>query len=343
MKKRSFLFISLAVLAVVLLGAGTIYYLLFAPSFHPKTSNVYVYLDRDDTVDSVYNKVSQVGNPRNMIGFYWLSRLRHYDRGIHTGRYVINANECVYRVFNRFYKAHQTPMNLVIRGPRTLNRLARDVGKQLMIDSVEIADRLNDTLWIHQLGYNEETLPSLFIPNTYEVYWNISVDAFLQRMCREHKQFWNDTRLRKAETIGLTPVQVATLASIVEEETNNASERPVVAGLYINRLHKGMPLQADPTIKYALQNFSLQRITNADLSVNSPYNTYMHIGLPPGPIRIASPSGIDAVLNYTRHNYLYMCAKEDFSGTHNFASTYSEHIKNARKYRRALNERKIFR
>lgn len=182
----------------------------------------------------------------------------------------------------------------------------------------------------------------LFIPETYQVYWDMSVEDFFKRMRKEHQRFWNQKRLDQAKAIGMTPEEVCTLASIVEEETNNNPEKPMVAGLYINRLHAGMPLQADPTVKFALQDFGLRRITNDHLTIDSPYNTYRNPGLPPGPIRIPSPVGLDAVLNHAKHNYIYMCAKEDFSGTHNFASNYADHMKNARKYWKALNERKIF-
>ena len=233
-------------------------------------------------------------------------------------------------------------MNLVIGSVRTLDKLARNVGNQLMIDSAEIMQALHDTARWNSQGYTPENLPSLFIPETYQVYWDMDTRTFLNRMAKEHDHFWNQSRRAKADSLGMTPAEVATLASIVEEETNNRKEKPIVAGLYINRLRAGIPLQADPTVKFALQDFSLRRITNAHLNFPSPYNTYLNTGLPPGPIRIPSPAGIDAVLNYTRHNYLYMCAKEDFSGTHNFASTYAVHMQNARKYWNALNKRKIF-
>ena len=195
---------------------------------------------------------------------------------------------------------------------------------------------------LQEYNFTKQTLPALFIPNTYQVYWNISAKDFLNRMFKEYKRFWAEERQNKAKAIGLTPIEVSILASIVEEETNNKSEKPMVAGLYINRLKKGMPLQADPTVKFAWQDFTLRRITNKHLTIDSPYNTYKITGLPPGLIRIPSPEGIDAVLNYSKHNYLYMCAKEDFSGTHNFASTLSEHNRNARKYWDALNKRKIY-
>ena len=211
-----------------------------------------------------------------------------------------------------------------------------------MIDSIEIARQLFDSTFQSKLGYDSKTIPCLFIPETYQVYWDMSVDDFFQRMQKEHERFWNNERLARATAIGMTPEEVCTLASIVEEETNNNEEKPLVAGLYINRLQKDMPLQADPTIKFALQDFALRRITNEKLKVNSPYNTYINTGLPPGPIRIPTKKGIDSVLNYTKHNYIYMCAKEDFSGTHIFASNYADHMANARKYWKALNERKIF-
>lgn len=341
-KKKRILFGVLAFLLLIGIAcAGTIYYLLFAPQFHP-AKTAYVYIDRDDMADSIYNKVEKAGNPRNFTGFRWMAQWRNYPRQIHTGRYAIRPKENVYHVFSRLYRGYQEPMNLTIGSVRTVDRLVRSVGKQLMADSAEIARVMNDSAVLQRLGYTLETLPCLFIPETYQVYWDMSAEDFLERMQKEHRKFWNRERLDKAASIGLTPEEVCTLASIVEEETNNNAEKPIVAGLYINRLHSGMPLQADPTIKFALQDFGLRRITNAHLNIDSPYNTYLNPGLPPGPIRIPSPVGLDAVLNYTRHNYLYMCAKEDFSGTHNFASNYSDHMKNARKYWKALNERKIF-
>lgn len=341
-KKTRILLGTVAILLLMAIACiGTVYYYLLAPQFHP-TKTTYIYIDRDDTADSIYNKVKSQGNPKNFTGFKWMAKWRDYPRQIHTGRYAIRPDENVYHVFNRLYRGHQEPMNLTIGSVRTLDRLSRSVGRQLMIDSAEIAKVMNDSLFQQKMGYNKATMACLFIPETYQVYWDMSIKDFFERMQKEHQKFWNSERLKKAEAIGMTPEEVCTLASIVEEETNNNPEKPMVAGLYINRLHSGMPLQADPTIKFALQDFSLRRITNAHLAINSPYNTYRNPGLPPGPIRIPSPIGLDAVLNYTKHDYIYMCAKEDFSGTHNFASNYAEHMKNARKYWKALNERKIF-
>jgi len=182
---------------------------------------------------------------------------------------------------------------------------------------------------------------ALFVPNTYDVYWNMSVEGLMQRMVKEHEHFWQGDREAKAATLQLTPVEVCTLASIIDEETANNQEKPMIAGMYLNRLKSDMPLQADPTIKFALKQFALKRIWQKLLQTDSPYNTYKNTGLPPGPIKIASIRGIDAVLNAVSHDYLYMCAKEDFSGTHNFARTYQEHLQNAARYTKALNERGI--
>ena len=344
MEKRTKIIGGFAILLLLMcLGVGgAVYYYLFAPQFYP-AKTAYVYVDRDDTVDSIYNKVKSAGKVRTMKGFVWMAKYRNFERQIHTGRYAIRPRENVYHVFSRFYRGYQQPLNLTIGSVRTLDRMARNIGNRLMIDSAEIASVLTDSLTVARLGYTPQTLPALFIPNTYEVYWDISTSDLLERMQREHRTFWNAARLAKADSLHMTPEEVATLASIVEEETNAVAEMPMVAGLYINRLRKQMPLQADPTIKFALNDFGLRRITNAQLTVDSPYNTYRYAGLPPGPIRIPSPVALDAVLNYVRHNYIDMCAKEDFSGTHNFASNYGEHMKNAKRYWNALNKRKIFR
>lgn len=210
-----------------------------------------------------------------------------------------------------------------------------------MADSLSIYKALTDSTTCAKYGYTPETMLCMFIPNTYEVYWNTPVDKFLDKMDAESKKFWNFERKQKAEAMGFTEEEVITLASIVDEETANDAEKPMVAGMYYNRLKANMPLQADPTIKFAMKNFDIRRIYHNMLSVNSPYNTYKNTGLPPGPIRIPTVAGIDAVLNHVHHNYLYMCAKEDFSGTHNFAETYSEHLENATKYSEALNKRGI--
>ena len=341
MEKKTKKRLIIAILGILLFGiAGVahIYYYFFAPPFQI-TETAYIYIDRDDDVDSVYHKIAETGNPKQMHGFESLVRYQGYTPK--TGRYAIKPADNMRYLHRRLSMGYQTPVKLTIGSVRTLDRMARNVSRQLMIDSTEVATLLNDTAYIREIGYTKETLPALFIPNTYEVYWDMSAEDFMARMQKEHKAYWNEKRMKQAEAIGLTPIEVATLASIVEEETANQAEKPMVAGLYINRLKKGMLLQADPTVKFSLQEFGLKRILFKHLEVDSPYNTYKYAGLPPGPIRVPSYQGLESVLNYTKHNYIYMCAKEDFSGTHNFAITSAQHAANARKYQQALNRKGI--
>lgn len=340
-KKRNILLSILgSILFIALLIGGVIYKSIFSRA-SILTETTYVYIDRNDNADSVFYKLEKILKPASAKGFKWLVQYDDYNAG-YTGKYAVFPTDNILDIYLRISRGRQTPVNLSFNNIRTREQLARRIGNQLMIDSAEIATLLFDSIYCAGRGYTPITIISMFIPNTYEMYWNINADNFFSRMQKEYDKFWNKERVNKAKQIGFTPEQVITLASIVEEETNNNAEKPIVAGLYINRLHRGMPLQADPTIKFALQDFSLKRIYDKHLNIDSPYNTYKYSGLPPGPIRIPSVKSIDSVLNYAHHNYLYMCAKEDFSGTHNFASTFSEHQKNAQKYRRALNNRKIF-
>ena len=336
--------ISLIVISVLILGtigAFTAYSLFIEPINNELTTKS-IYIDSDDTIDSLYLKIEeQIGSPTPK-GFKLISKYKQLEKQIKTGHYQIDNTDNSYTLFIKFSRGHQKPVKLIINNLRTLEQLASQIDDQLMLDSVSLITYLHNEENMAKLGYTKETLPALFIPNTYEVYWNMSITDFIQRMEREHKLFWNDERTKKADLIGFTPIEIATIASIVEEETNAKSEQPTVAGLYINRLKRGMLLQADPTIKFAHQDFAMKRILNKDLEIDSPYNTYKNTGLPPGPIRFASISGLNSVLNYEEHNYLYMCAKEDFSGLHNFATNLSEHMRNARKYWQALNRLKIY-
>lgn len=292
-----------------------------------------IYIDEDDTADSVRAK-SCMGWRWDIFGMVMKYKVR-------TGCYRIEPQEKCLQTYRLLRNGTQTPIRLTIPSARTMDKLAQRLSEKLMLDSATIANTLTDSLFCKEYGYNTATLPSLFIPDTYELYWNVTMPDLMKRMVKENSRFWNSERDGKAKSLGLTHEAVATLASIVDEETANNGEKPMIAGMYINRLRIGMPLQADPTVKFALGDFALRRIYNEHLKVDNPYNTYRNTGLPPGPIRIASKAGLDAVLNRVEHPYLYMCAKEDFSGTHNFAVTYSEHLKNAARYVRALNERKI--
>lgn len=326
--------IALMVLAVLLVVGVLSLISLFASAYEGE-EQTYVYLYEKYSPKEAEAALKEAGV--RTFGFPMLSRMLSYR--VRSGRYAVEKGENIVQIFRRLRNGQQSPLNLTIPSVRTLDRLAGYLGERLMMDSTEIVTAFRDSC--SNYGYTWETLPELFVPNTYQVYWDVSFSEFMQRMVRENRAFWQGKRDSLAQSIGMTHVEVATLASIVDEETANNAEKPMVAGMYVRRLQVGMPLQADPTVKFALGDFSLRRILRKHLTTDSPYNTYRNTGLPPGPIRIPSVVGIDAVLNYVHHDFLFMCAKEDFSGTHNFARTYSEHLQNARRYARALDERGI--
>jgi len=301
----------------------------------------YLYIDADDTQDSVVAKLRPMAHTAGMTGLTMILRHSGYGKHIRTGRYAIEPGDGAITLYRRLKNGQQKSMHLTIPEVRTMDRLAAVLGHKLMLDSATIAQALTNQDTLQQYGYDTATIASMFVPDTYDVYWNMSVSSLLTRMQKEHDRFWHGDREAKAARLQLTPVEVCTLASIIDEETANTAEKPMIAGMYLNRLQQHMPLQADPTIKFALKQFELKRIWQKLLTIDSPYNTYKNEGLPPGPIKIASIKGIDAVLNRVEHDYLYMCAKEDFSGTHNFARTYSEHLQNAARYTEALNARGI--
>jgi UPF0755 protein len=237
----------------------------------------------------------------------------------------------------------QKPLKLTFNNIRTPQQLAGRISQQIEADSLSILALLTSDHVASSYGFDKTTIIAMCVPNTYEFYWNTNAKGFLDKMQKEYERFWNDERKSKAFKLGLTKVEISTLASIVEEETRFNIEKPKVAGVYINRLNKGIPLQADPTVKFAVGDFALRRILTKHLEIDSPYNTYKFRGLPPGPIRCPSISSIDAVLNAEKHSYLYFCAKADFSGYHDFAKTLTEHNRNAEAYRRALNKERIYR
>ena len=336
---RTLIFI---ILTIILLGgiAGYFYYRIVSPCFDIKEP-VSIYIDEKKDYDKLLSDLKTVAHVKSAVLFQKLAASMHYENNMLTGRYVITPSMSCLSTVKMFRNGQQTPVKFAFNNIRRKTDLIEKIGEQFMFGRERLSEKINDPEICESLGFDTVTIVSMFIPNTYEMYWNISAEKFLERMKKEYDRFWTPERLEKARAIPLTPVQVATLASIVEEETADKADYATVAGLYINRLQKRMLLQADPTVKFAVGDFSLRRILYAHLNIDSPYNTYKYPGLPPGPIRIPSIPGLDAVLNYVHHNYLYMAAKEDFSGGTNFAATYAEHIQNARKYRNALNKNNI--
>ena len=339
--KRSFIRRVMALFVVLLLAAGFwAYRMVLASNFSIKETT-YVYVDSQKNFNDLCNQLKDSASCKSLTSFKQLAYLIGYPDKMKTGRYAIEPGTGNLRLLKNLIGGLQSPIRITFNNIRLRTDLAQRLDDQLMVTKDELLTRFADSTYCAELGFTTETIQCMFIPNTYELYWDITPDNFMKRMQKEYKAFWTADRLAKAAKIGITPVQVSVLASIVEEETAKADEMGMVAGLYLNRLQINMPLQADPTVKYAVGDVTLKRIMFEHLQVESPYNTYKHTGLPPGPIRVPSIKGINAVLNHDQHNYIYMCAKEDFSGRHNFASTLAEHAKNANRYRAELNRRQI--
>lgn len=339
--KLKWIFITLGTIMVAgVILAAYAYYLVKSPIVKIDNTS-YIYIYPNDSASTIIKKIQEAVHPANITGFKLLAYHNNLDKQKRTGKYAIYDGDNMHTLYRRIVSNQQTPVKVTVPATRTIEQMVGIVCNQLMIDSVQLNEFTVTPGFYNRIGYTEETLPTLFLPNTYEVYWNIEPERFIIRMMKERRAFWNEERCGKAAALGLTIEEVATLASIVDEETNNDAEKPIVAGLYVNRLKRGMLLQADPTVKYALGDFTRKRILKEDLEIDSPYNTYKYKGLPPGPIRIPTLQAIESVLNHAKHNYIYMCAKEDFSGTHNFATTLAEHNANARRYQQALNRLKI--
>jgi UPF0755 protein len=341
---RHLLLAGIASLVIIFsLGGFGAYYVLEFPNtaFEEGTEEVSLYIHNDHNYADVFRQLQDGGFLKNETTFDWLARSMKYDQLVKPGRYIIKGEMSNRQLIRKLRGGNQDAVRLVFNNIRTHHQLAAVISRQLMSDSASIAELFNNDSLITSRGFTRENFIAVFIPNTYEIYWNTTAGELLDRMQREYDRFWNNERTDKAAKISLTPAQVVTLASIVSEETNKREEYPIIAGLYINRLKRGMPLQADPTVRFALNDFTIRRVLYVHLKIDSPYNTYIYKGLPPGPIRLPSPVVVDAVLNYTRHDYLFMAAKETLNGEHNFARTHAEHIRNARKYQQALNARGI--
>ncbi len=273
---------------------------------------------------------------------------RHADRrtlsgNIRPGRYELREGMTYRELFNRLRAGNQAPVNVTFNNIRTPDRLAGAVARYIEADSAEVLQHILHPQTAERYGFTSESFIGMFIPNTYQFFWNTDPEGFTDRMKKEYDRFWNADREAKRQQRGLTREEVIALASIVQEETVKTDEMPRVAGVYLNRIKIDMPLQADPTLKYALGDFSIRRVLNVHKEIDSPYNTYMYKGIPPGPICIPSISAVDAVLEPEEHNYLYFCAKEDFSGYHNFATNLAEHLRNSNRYTSELNRLGIMR
>lgn len=336
----------LFVLTGILVIAGIIFLVAYKRILWPNTDTgkeEYVYINIPTGAD--YSDVMQIiadkGILKDTATFGWVAGKKNYPSHVKPGRYKISGSMNNNEIVNMLRSGRQEPVRIIINSTRSLEKVASVVSSQLEADSARIMDLLRDPEYLKEIGLTPETAIGIIIPNTYEFYWNTDAEKFIRRMKDEYENFWNKDRLKKAEQIGLSPMEVITLASIVDEETLMKDEEPKIAGVYINRLKRPMRLQACPTIKFVTGDWTITRVLDKYLNIDSPYNTYRHDGLPPGPIIIPSMSCIDAVLNYEHHDYLFFAAKEDFSGYHNFAKTLAQHNRNADLYQKALDQKKI--
>ena len=271
---------------------------------------------------------------QDAVSFSFLSKLMDYDKLVKPGRYELAANMTNREAIRMLRAGSQATTYITFNNVRLKSDLAKKICQTIDLKEADFLVALEK--FTDEEGFNADNIMTLFIPNTYEVYWTASGEQIIERMRSEHARFWNEDRLAKANALNMSPTEVSILASVVQAESAKFDEKPIIAGLYLNRLEQGIALQADPTLVFASGDFGLKRVLNIHKEIDSPYNTYKYKGLPPGPINLPEISSIDAVLNHEEHNYLYMCAKEDFSGYHAFASNYNDHLVNAKRYQRQL-------
>lgn len=344
MKKRIILVAIIIIFSVMLTSFGFYAYQI------TKTPNVLVGIEErslviepNTTFSQLQHRLYEERYVNDMVSFALLSKIMDYPENIKPGHYLLTRDMTNLEAIRLLRSGRQTPVNVTFNNLRSKEELASRLSKNLMAKEQELYQLLNDSATIASYGFNTHNILGMFIPNTYEFFWTTTAEEVLERMNTEYERFWNEERRQKAERLGLKPEEVSVVASIVQAETIKADEMPRVAGVYLNRLKKNMKLEADPTLVFAANDFTIRRVLNEHKQIDSPYNTYKYSGLPPGPINLPHIAAIDAVLNAEDHKFIFFCAREDFSGYHNFAATYREHVNNANKYQRALNKRKVYR
>lgn len=341
--KKTIISILLIILISGVLGGYWVYKAIYQSnvSLGDKKSQI-IYIHTGSDFNDVMNMLYEKNIIVHRTSFEWLAEKKNYKNNIKPGKYRILARMSNNELINLLRAGLQEPVRITFTNIRTKAQLVSRVCLKIEADSIVMGRLLNDNTFLKKYGMNSDNVLILFIPHSYEFYWNTSPEQFLERMAQEYKKIWTEERKLKARNMRFTQTEISILASIVQaEQSRFDEEKPAIAGLYINRLKKGMPLQSDPTLVYANGNFSVTRVLNQDKEIDSPYNTYKYIGLPPGPICLPEVSSLDAVLNYEKHDYLYMCAKDDLSCKHNFAKTLDQHNVYASKYRNALNKRNI--
>jgi len=335
MKKKTLLGITAALLLILVFTGWK----FFLASVHPPQKK-YFYISTGESFSSVRQHLRDsaiIGQP---LWFDWAAKAVGF-KNIRPGRYEIKPGTSIMSLVRMLKNGRQSPVNFVVTKIRTRETLAARIGKAFECDSLDVINFINSPDSLQSLGFDSTTIMAAVLPLTYEVNWNTTAGTVMRQFAAAYRNFWTDTRKEKARTLGLTPVEVVTLASIIDEETNAPADRAPIASVYLNRLAKGMPLQADPTVKYALREFGLRRIYLVHTRVASPYNTYVNKGLPPGPICTPTLQTVDAVLDAPKTSYFYFVASPRFDGSHDFSATYEEHQKKTKLYQQELNKRNI--
>lgn len=342
MSKKKILIPLIIFSTILTTGSVYTYQMLYSPNFLINADDKFIIIEENTDFNELIKKLEDDTLINDILSFSFLSKLMEYQENIKIGAYKVKMNMSNYEMITMLRSGNQTPIKLTFTYARKIEDLAEKITTKLKMTKDDLLNYLNENINNYS-GFKKTDIISIFLPDTYEVYWNISPEKLTNKMYSEYKKFWNEERLSKLDKINLNQKEAIVLASIVASESRMLDEADRIAGLYINRLNRNMRLQADPTLIFAANDFTIRRVLNKHKKIKSPYNTYIHRGLPPGPIRLASKKYIDAVLNYEKHNYIYMCAKEDFSGYHAFATNLSDHNRNAKKFQIALNMRKIYR
>jgi UPF0755 protein len=342
-KKNIYLILIISVSVVAISMSFYFYQVFFSPNILTETNQKYILKISNDAVfKTVADQLYEDRVITEMVSFSFVAKVLGYQEGVKPGLYILEPKMTNLQLIKKLRSGNQSPIKVTFNNVRTKEDLAEKITANLEVSEEQFLALLQDSVYIRKFGFNEETVMSIFVPNTYEFWWSTSPEALFDRMYKEYQSFWTQDRKQKAQTMGLTQKEVSALASIVQAESQKTDERPTIAGVYLNRMRIGMPLQADPTLVFATGDFTLKRILNIHKAIDSPYNTYKYAGLPPGPINLPDINSLDAVLNAQTHDYLYFCAKEDFSGYHSFATNLAQHNANARKYQSALNDAKIY-
>lgn len=312
------------------------------PNFNVKEGEKFeLLLPKGSNFKTLMDSLNKHDLVKDQLSFKFLAKLVGVQEKVKPGRYLIYSTSGNWELLRKLRNGRQDAIKVVVNTWRLKEDIAGKLSTFLPFDSTYIYKQLDSAEYVESLGFTKETIPSIFIPNTYEVFWTADFPSFMEKMKKQYNKYWTNERKNKAAALNLSPDQVGVLASIVEGESKKSDEQSRIAGVYWNRLQKNMPLQADPTVVFAWKDFTIKRVTGKYTGINSPFNTYRVVGLPPGPISIPNPDVIDKVLNLEKHDYLYFCAKEDFSGYHSFAVDYASHLKNAAAYQKALDANQI--